>query len=41
LLDENINTEKISTKIVLDASREVGLEINAEKTKYIFISITT
>jgi hypothetical protein len=31
LLDENI-------KIILVASKNIGLEVNAEKTKYIFMS---
>jgi hypothetical protein len=38
LLGENINTTNKNTEAVLDASKEVGLEVNAEKTKYIFMS---
>jgi hypothetical protein len=37
LLGENINTVKETLKL-LDASKEVGLEINTEKTKYMFMS---
>jgi hypothetical protein len=33
LLGDNMNTIKKNTKILIDASKEVGLEINIEKTK--------
>jgi hypothetical protein len=33
-LDDSINTIKESTETLLEASRDTGLEINAEKTKY-------
>jgi hypothetical protein len=32
LLDDSINTIKENTETPLEASRDVGLEINAEKT---------
>jgi hypothetical protein len=35
---ENINTIKKSKEAQLEASREVSLEVNAEKTKYMVIS---
>jgi hypothetical protein len=36
-LDKNINIKK-NTLVSLDASKKVGTEINAEKTKYMFMS---
>jgi hypothetical protein len=38
LLGENIMSIKKITDILLDASKEVDLEVNAEKTKYLFSS---
>jgi hypothetical protein len=35
---DNIETIKRNTKILIDASKEVGLEINVEKTKYMLLS---
>jgi hypothetical protein len=34
LLGDNIDTVKKNTETLIDASKEVGLEINVEKTKY-------
>jgi hypothetical protein len=38
LLGDNIDTIKKSTETLIDASKVVGLEINAEKTKYMFLA---
>jgi hypothetical protein len=38
LLGENINIIKKNAEALFDASTEIGLEVNSEKTKYIFMS---
>jgi hypothetical protein len=38
LLGDNIDTIKKNTETVIGASKEVGLEVNAEKTKYMLLS---
>jgi hypothetical protein len=38
LLGASINTIKENAETVLEASRDIGLEINAEKTKYMIMS---
>jgi hypothetical protein len=38
LLGDNIDTIKKNTEILIDASKEVGREINADKTKYMLLS---
>jgi hypothetical protein len=38
ILGENIDTIQKSTEALLDAGKEVGLEVNSEKTKYMLMS---
>jgi hypothetical protein len=38
LLGNSVNTVKENSETLLEASRDIGLEINAEKTKYIIMS---
>jgi hypothetical protein len=38
LLGDNIDTLRKNTEILFDASKEVGLEINVDKTKYTLLS---
>jgi hypothetical protein len=38
LVGDSIDAIKKNTKTLIDASKEVGLEINLEKTKYMLLS---
>jgi hypothetical protein len=38
LLGDSVNTIKENLETLLEASRDIGLEINAEKTKYMIMS---
>jgi hypothetical protein len=38
LLGDNINAIKRITEALIDARKEVGLEVNTEKTKYMLLS---
>jgi hypothetical protein len=38
LLGDNIDTTNKNTQTLIDASKEVGLEVNVEKTKYMLVS---
>jgi hypothetical protein len=38
LLGDNIDTIKKNTETLIGASKVVGLEVNAEKTKYMLLS---
>jgi hypothetical protein len=37
-LGDNIDTINKNTENLIDASKEVGLEVNVEKTKYMLVS---
>jgi hypothetical protein len=37
-LGDNIGTMKKNTEILIGPSKEVGLEVNGEKTKYMLLS---
>jgi hypothetical protein len=37
-LDDNIDAIKKKTQTLIDASKEVGPEVNTEKTKYMLLS---
>jgi hypothetical protein len=38
LLGDNIDTNKKNTQTLIDAGKEVGLEVNMEKTEYTLLS---
>jgi hypothetical protein len=38
LIGDKVNTINKNTETLIDASKEVGLEVNAEKTKYMLLS---
>jgi hypothetical protein len=38
LLDDSVDTINKNTQTLIDASKEVGLEVNTEKTKYMLLS---
>jgi hypothetical protein len=38
LLEDNIDTIKKGKETLIDASREIGLEINVERNKYMLLS---
>jgi hypothetical protein len=41
LLDDSVNTTKENTQTLLEANRDIGLEINAEKTMLLCLVIPT
>jgi hypothetical protein len=38
LLGDNIDTIKRNTQTLIEASEQIGLEVNTEKTKYMLMS---
>jgi hypothetical protein len=40
LLGGSVNTIKENAETLLEASRDIGLEINVEKTKYDYVSLS-
>jgi hypothetical protein len=38
ILGDNIDAVKKNTQTLIDASKEIGLEVNTEKTKYMSLS---
>jgi hypothetical protein len=38
ILGDDIDTIKKTTQTLIDASKEIGLEVNTEKTKYMLLS---
>jgi hypothetical protein len=40
VVGENIDTIQRNTKALLDASKEVGLEVNPEKTTYMSVKVS-
>jgi ABC-type siderophore export system fused ATPase/permease subunit len=41
LLGDNIDTIKKNTETLIDGSKEVGLQVNAEKTKYTYVTVSS
>jgi hypothetical protein len=41
IVGENIDTTQRNTKALLDVSKEVGLEVNPEKTRRFITALTT
>ena len=38
MLGENVQTDEENTEIFIKASKDIGLEVNSEKTKYMITS---
>jgi hypothetical protein len=38
VMGNNVDTIKKNTETLIDASKEIGLEVNTEKTKYMLLS---
>jgi hypothetical protein len=41
LLGDNIDTVKKNTQTLIDVSKETGLEVKAEKTKYVYVAVSS
>jgi hypothetical protein len=41
LLGDNIETIKENTQTLIDTSKKVGLEVNTERIKYVYVAVSS